>query len=188
MILTEIPVPYIPSYEFSEDNQTRTPGLHLSDVLDHIQLHLGTKPESDWDLNTAAVPGFLAERMLTDQLLKVRVDAGKLIRPGEITKDGIIMTPDGFNLDTWSLEEWKCTWRSMNKDIREFHRYWWQIKSYCYALGTREGYLRVLYLNGAYGANLSPEWKWWSYKFTEQELQENWEMVRNHAKELGVTG
>lgn len=190
MKLTKLPAPDPDPKWFSEDNQDRSPGLHLSQVLDLLEETLYGNPDgsyvpsggSAWSKAALFSLGFIWERVLTDQALKGLTESGRLIRPGEVESDGIVMTPDGYCVDG-ILEEWKCTFKSSGNDIagEKFRRWWWQIKSYCRAVGVNRARLRVLFVMGDWRGS-GPQWKGWEAEFTDRELEENWSMVLNEAR------
>lgn len=170
---------------FSEDNRPRTTGLHLSQILDDIEKTLGQDyRDHPWDMDPCRALGFLMERVIQSHLIGSLVEAGALIRPGEICRDGIYMTPDGWNVKEEILEEWKVTWKSARRPIESFDRYWWQIKAYCYGLATSRARLRVFFTNGDYRGS-GPRLQSWEAEFTERELGDNWTMIRNHARGRG---
>ena len=106
-------------------------------------------------------------------------------RPGEFVVDGIILSPDAFNTRDWTVEEWKCTWRSSSKWKPEDFQIWWmQVKAYCRALNTDRAILRALFVNGDWKKS-GPAVKAWSAEFSRMELDENWEMIINHARWRG---
>ena len=185
MKIIEVPT-NIESVNFSEDDNPRSEGLHLSDILEDIEVNtLRANRGGDIDLNAFRTMGFIWERVLTGQLIQAAEDCGSLVRPGELEKDGIYMTPDGLCPNEWVLEEWKCTWKSMRREIEDFWRYWAQIKSYCLALDCSHARLRVFFVNGDYKGS-GPRFRVWEAEFTSRELQENWDMNLNHGKSMGV--
>ena len=188
----------LPSHYFSEEAQSRvrSEGLHLSDILEDIQQTLDPRDYDsegrDWELYRKL--GFIWERALKDSSLKAAYEKGDLIDPGEITVDGIIMSPDGLNLDDGANEEWKLTWKSSNRIKKHgldgaFPRWFWQMKGYCRALGTNLCNLRVFFVNGDYGwlrgGDGGPSDPGWRIEFTNRELEDNWTMIVRQAKERG---
>lgn len=182
--MTEFPIE-LDSKSYAPDKAERTDGLHLSDILDNVEKALEPNKYKDhpFDLETCAALGFINERVIEREIVAARVEAGLLFRPGEIEKDGILMTPDGYDVNG-VLNEWKATWRSMNREIESFARYWWQIKAYCYGLGVQKARLIVAFMAGNWRES-GPRWKGWDAEFTKRELQENWQFIRNHAQSRG---
>jgi hypothetical protein len=182
----------IDSRLFSTDNQARTAGVHLTDIIHDMEKAIGKnrnpKGMDEEQLEKYRLIGFVWEDVTTSVINRGRPgDRPGLIRPGEITHDGIIMTPDAVDLDSDPpvLEEWKCTWRSMARDLESENWHWFvQIKAYCYALGLTSANLRILYVNGDYRPPV-PKTQGYKLEFNQRELQENWQMLLSHAKSKG---
>jgi len=136
-----------------------------------------------FNLATCATLGFVWERVLEAHIVQARVDAGLLFRPGEIAKDGVVGTPDGYDADG-ILEEWKCTWKSSKREVHEFTRYLWQTKAYCYMLGVTEVNLRILFVVGSFWGE-GPSCRCYHLEYTKMELRKNWAMITGHAKSRG---
>jgi hypothetical protein len=170
-----------------EASPERTPGLHLSDILTPMARDIAPKryDESkpmDWN---RVETGFAFERVLEMAFMARRAE---IFRPGEVVKDGIIMSPDGIDPDGWVLEEFKATWMS-DFDAPthpKFVKWFWQIKSYALALETTRARLRGLFINGNYREGFSPVYHVWDLQFTERELEENWQMILNNARSKGL--
>ena len=109
-----------------------------------------------------------------------------------ISRDGIRMTPDGFNASKGEIESYKHTRRSLRnaKDQSEFESNFWtwmvQEKSYAYALGVDTCTWIVLWAAGDYsmGAGSSPKVLQSTGVWTADELAENWRVVMKHAEGL----
>ena len=183
MKLTEIPVPN--AKEFSLDTHTRSKGLHLSDILESMELDLGVKRDGKWDKNALFTLGFLWERVLKYVFLKKHYASGGIILVGELECDGIYLTPDGMDVENWIHHENKFTFKSMRNDPHEYYRYWWQIKAGCYVLETLKARLNVLFIMGDYRGS-GPAFKCWEAEFTQRELDENWQSIVNFAKKKGM--
>jgi hypothetical protein len=169
--------------------------LHVSDIYKSINQELDPKRFNDDDgpnMEKMEV-GLLFESILEEALAR---KYGTL-RPGEIENDGVLMSPDGFNPDAEALEEFKATWMSCRYGIvdelfgmplQKFQHWFWQIKAYCLALGLHRAILTVLFVNGDYdrktGSN--PQLKRYEMTFTDEELEENWQMLLRHAREKGM--
>jgi len=139
--LTEIP--NIDSEEWSLDTHERSKGLHLSHILEGMELSMGVKRDGKWDKDALFTQGFIWERVLKFVILKQRYDSGALVPVGELERDGIYLTPDGMDIEDWVHEEWKATYKSMRHDPAEYYRYWWQIKAGCYVIGTNRARLSL---------------------------------------------
>jgi len=157
----------------------RSPGLHLSDVLEYVGKELGlvrgrgngAPKENYWET------GFMFEDVLS---LVLGDRLGQ--RPEEVTLDNIIGSPDGIGFCPDRgivLEEYKATWKKMPmpQDLDNW-RWQIQIKSYMRMCGITSGYclLRVLWLNGDYRPP-APQYREYWLSFTEEEIEKNWEMI-----------
>jgi hypothetical protein len=166
----------------------RSPGLHLSTIIKSICHEIDPKRFPLAAADGGGLPwnrfevGFTFERVLETAFASRRLD---IFRPGEITLDGIAMSPDGIDPDGWILEEFKSTWMTSH-DVPEGAKCWhWKIQmmAYCHALGTTRARLRALFING--NGDKNPEYKVWDLEFTEQELEANWTMIVRHARAKG---
>lgn len=180
----------------------RTEGLHLSSII--FDLMLGIEPEKYGKQTNENIKwmnfymGLTFERVLEEAWLSKEMQyREELIRPGEISLDGIMMTPDAYDTTKRRPEEYKCTKKSCRQDItdKKFWPYWVQLKAYCYGLkmagfGANQGALYVLHINGNYtrddddpdsGYVIKP----WEDEWTDLQLEENWAMLKNHARSRG---
>lgn len=171
----------------------RSPGLHMSTIYNDLYQDLEPKR---FTRGTAPDPlrleaGLAFEDML-EEGLKRRL-AGE--RPGEFTTaEGIIYSPDLiiFNGET-RLGEIKLTWMSSKEVPREaangfppkFDKYFTQMKAYCFHLELAHARLLAFFVNGNYHPP-KPELLAWDIEFTKRELEENWTMLRNHARSKGM--
>jgi hypothetical protein len=181
-----------------EASPARTPGLHVSEIIKSICVELDPKrftADSDKLPWNKFESGFSFERVLEMAFMSRR---DGIFRPGEIVKDGVIMSPDGIDPDgssfsfgvndDWILEEFKFTWMS-DFDCPHHAKFWhWlvQMKAYAFALETLKARLRVLFVNGDYRDGYKPSYKVWDILFTYEELQENWAMLMGHARAKGM--
>lgn len=197
-VITHARLDDLESVIYSDDTHTRSPGLHLSPILDILEGAIipevkNRKSMPADTLELYRTLGFIWESALTNYL-NDRLEFGDMFlsRPGEIELDGIAMTPDGCLVDAGDgetiLEEWKCTWRSPGSGVlsdKKFMRWFWQMKSYCYALGVTRANLRVLFVCGNYAPTI-PFAEFISVEFSQMELEENWAMVISNAKASGL--
>lgn len=177
----------------------RTEGLHLSTII--LDLLLNLEPERYGKRTHDNIRwmnfymGLLFERVLEEAWVAKEMSfREELIRPGELTVDGVIMTPDAYDTAKRRPEEYKCTKKSCRQPIidKKFWPYWVQLKAYAYALkyhgwGVGSGALYVLHINGNYsrddddpdsGYIIKP----WEDEWSDLQLEENWEMLMSHAK------
>jgi hypothetical protein len=172
-------------FSFSNDPHDRSDGLHLSTVMDSLEnaLEPDKYKNSFFNLSVCSTFGFVWERVLEREVVHARVDAGFLFRPGEVSRDGIVGTPDGYDVDG-ILEEWKCTWKSSKRDVHSFTRYLWQVKAYCHMLGVNQVNLRILFVVGAYWGE-GPSCVCYHLTFSKREMVQNWNMILGHARDKG---
>lgn len=197
MIATRIPVtvPFPPSPPRSE-------GIHLSRVIKNIAVRYKFVT-ADWleEVDLVEVQGHGAQWWTTlsvDAQLRMSLGlaweqyylpliGGVDHQPGELHLEGVYMTPDGESLNTvysdemeHAVHECKLTYKSVNT-VRDLEDEWlWkaQIKGYCKGLNCRLAYLHVLFVCGDYGRPIRPMLKVWRIEFTQEELDESWELIR----------
>ena len=188
MIITPIPL----GIDLCPPTVGRSAGLHASDIYSDLYQDLepkryvrGSKPDP-----VRMELGLALEHALESGL------AGHLWqRPGEfMTKEGIAFSPDGllFHDDGRLIViETKLTWLRSGEVPRQqaesfppkFDKYFTQLMFYCEALGTQWGRLYIYFVNGT-GAG--PEFLSWECEFTARELQENYQLLVNHARHRGM--
>jgi hypothetical protein len=178
----------------------RSKGLHMSEIYNDFHAQLNPKkygqPMADSTKHAYYGAGFALEASL-EEGLKARLskDSG---RPGEFVEPeyGIIYSPDLiiFNGVT-RLGEIKLTWMSNRGVPREkgnhfppkFDKYLTQMKLYCRCLETPYARLYAYFVNGNWDRkNMRPEFLAWDIEFTKRELNEEWSMAINHAKDRGL--
>lgn len=183
----------------ANEEKPRTKGLHLSTIyrdLENTVIHPGQRkgekeltPNELKRLGPYRELGFIWEELIGCYMARKmrRSNPDRYIDPGEQCLDGIYGTPDNFDVVDYAVEEWKATWRSMNRLQKLETDFWvWfvQMKSYCKMLGTDTARLRIFFVNGDY-RDSGPQPRMLECKFTQRELDDNWSMIRNHAKRRG---
>jgi hypothetical protein len=184
----------------------RSEGIHVSSIIRCIATELGIlKGNIAEDLSLTDV------REITDPVAILRISIGLaweqyyipeilgpsldvIDHPGEMEVDGIYMTHDGESLsviitDTtqfWGLmvHEIKATYKSV-KTVGDMSTQWmWltQCKAYCKGKGTRFAMMHVLFLCGDYKFPITPQLKCWQIEFTQDEIDENWELMTDYVK------
>lgn len=164
--------------------------LHLSTVYRDMeeQALLQRKNEMTQDeLAWYGAAGFLWEHVFSmahrDAVLR-----GDLIRPDEWELDGIVGSPDAIRVTDWTLVELKFRWMSVNK-FDQLEKHFWleliQIKGYCKLIGTQTAELWVFFCNGDYKPP-RPTVRGVALEFSEQEIEESWRTIRNHAVRRGM--
>jgi hypothetical protein len=182
----------------------RPAGLHLSEIIHRMKVAMGenvSEIEGDqpymrmqegflWE---TAVEYMIAGMPLDDAIelafkrymVAIRSDVCTQIK---LEKDGIHMTPDGFNEAEGELESYKCTRKSFRGARDEFESSFWpwlvQEQAYAYALGVDTVHWIVLFQAGDYskGKGTGPRAMQATAVFTPEELVKNWEVVLTNAK------
>lgn len=115
----------------------------------------------------------------------------------ELHLDDIYLSPDGEELSVIAeprrmlrhyIHEVKCTYKStrtvsMFDTSLSLKKNWmWlaQIKAYCKAAKTLFCKLHVLFVCGDYKFPITPQLKIFTIKFTQDELDENWELMKDY--------
>lgn len=201
------PLPPMDIRSRSQQYTERTAGVHFSDIMQDLLVSMdpetyGRNEEGDivdegkW-LNFLI--GLIFERAIEmawmDRELEGQYRPG-LVRPGELwTPEGVIITPDMFDTELNRPVEFKCSKKSCRQgpDDPKFWHYWVQLKAQARALGVNEGELWILHINGDYGFlnnRMTPEsgyvLKGWVDTWTDQQLDDNWAMLINHATHRGM--
>lgn len=177
---------------------------HVSNIIRDLENTI-TKPGQRRDdsdisgadrerLNRYREMGFMWE-LVVEETWKRRMQqrrAGDLISQEEIEYDGILMTPDGLYIPDWCNEEYKATWRSMKRAaldaiMAEFWAWFVQIKAYCLGQGTHTSRLFVFFVNGDYRP-MVPRSKRYDIEFSDQDLDENWLMIKQHERHMRLQG
>lgn len=205
MITTEIPV----NLTLPPSKTPRSEGTHVSSIIRCIATETGIlKTEFQEELSLVDV------REITDPVavLRIRIGLaweehyiptleGVTDHPGEMEYEGVYLTHDGESLSviiTGGKEQWavvihevKATYKSTRTvgDLKGQFMWLAQMKAYCKAKGTRFAVLHVLFLCGDYTYPISPVLKVWAIEFTQEEVDDNWELLsdyRNHRLALAA--
>ena len=172
----------------------RSPGLHVSHIIKDIMVDLYPKrfkrneEEIPWALMEM---GFVWEEVISLGLVKRFFVDDVIFQPGEIELDmngtTCYMTPDGYHVKDDCVEEYKFTKASARKDIDDpFFMHWvMQTQAYCLGMGCLMSRFRILFVNGDYKEKRDPLVRVWNVSFTPRELDENWDMLTNHAISKG---
>lgn len=199
MIAREIPV----RLTLPPPKTERSAGVHCSAIIRCIATEHGIlKKEWAEELSLVDV------REITDQTAILRIRLGLaweehyiptlpdvVDHPGEMEVQGIFMTHDGESLSTvltqagiayaLIVHEVKLTWKSTNTVGNIEAQWMWlaQIKAYCKGLNTRFAFIHVYFVNGDYKYPLRPLMKIWEIEFTQDEIEENWDLLRSYMEE-----
>lgn len=169
-----------------EAQPPRTPGLHLSQIIRSILQSVEPGKYPSGPVNTLYTdPGFTFERVL--ETAWASRQAG-VFRPGEVTRDGIICSPDGIRCeghDTILIES-KMTEMSMVNCPTDpkFRKWIWQIGAYLSATYLNVAELHVLWLRGDY-KKVRRAYTVDRIEFTEEEKDHTWALLVNHARSKG---
>ncbi len=129
---------------------------------------------------------------------------GVIDHPGQMHYDGVYLTHDGEELSViltlgrpkaqWKIHEVKTTYKSTKTvagtDPAEItvmleSQWMWmaQIKAYCIARKALTAVLHVLFLCGDYKFPIKPVLKAWELEFTQEELDDNWQLLSQYRHE-----
>jgi hypothetical protein len=189
-----------------EGQPERSDTLHLSSIIKDMLKTLDRK-RFGGPLNPVLIEiGWAFEHALSRGLLGVfkYQGPGHTFHPGEFRVDGVSMSPDLVTVepepdpitaiitDVLRVEELKFTRMSCRQPITDpkFWHYIVQLKAYARALGTLDARLRVLFINGNYSRDDNdpeggPVYRVFTLRFSPYELEENWQMLLNHAVRRG---
>lgn len=176
----------------------RSKGLHVSDIIRDLAFRHGYLDIKWKDNDIESDPERAVEGLAFEKWLFTEHYNHILHQPGEVTLDGIAGSPDGLSFDPDILHECKFTWKSLPKrtsDLVDGNPKWWmyltQIQAYLKMLNMRTCHLHIYFVNGNYKwdhpQGVGTCYRVYEMKFSTWELDENWAMIRNHAKHLRRT-
>lgn len=185
----------------------RSKGTHLTDILKRMNRESGRMKEKivfgrntfapldEDDMPLAMVLGMAFETIL------MQLNPW-LERIGEISKDGVAMSPDAVTHNCRRhllspekdipriIDEIKLTWTSVTRGLEEHFNYLQQTKSYCYGYDTVYCRLHVMHVNGDYKFSDSiqsgPIYAQHHIKYSTWDVQSNWDEVQRRKKEYGL--
>lgn len=183
------------------DSAARTPGLHVTDIIavimaavDPAKARRNQTAFTQTELENYQELGFLWEDLLSKVFARRAADRSEdgavRWRPGEVTKDGIIGSPDGVVAYTTGAivgEEYKCTWKSSKEfDLYDKRYLKWliQMQAYCHLLDLRTYDLHVLHLNGDW-TDYVPQVRSYRLTFGDAEIADQWTSLKNTAQRQG---
>ncbi len=175
----------------------RSPGVHVSEIWRNIESTLGkyergTTEEDKRRGLTYQLGGFLWEEVFAYAFVSIfgKSWPGSLVVHHEVERDGIVGSPDLLDTVEERVIDTKCTWKSSNK-LDDLEKNFWswlvQLKAYCAMTGWRRGRLVVYFVNGDYRES-GPQVKQIDLEFSEQEVEETWQMLLAHARRRGWLG
>jgi hypothetical protein len=171
------------------DRPDRSTGtLHLSQIYRELDDAINPKKEmGERDLRVYRLFGLQFERVMADAY-QLR-DPERFRASGEVEFEGVVGSPDLLDIATDTVIDFKLKWKSMKRLAnleRDFFADVCQNKAYCRMLGEgwRKGLLVMGFVNGDYKES-GPRVVEVSMEHTEQELEENWTLIKNHARSRG---
>lgn len=189
---------------YPQDQARTRDVVHLSEIIKIIMRRVQPKRfgSGPFQMSPRVEAGILFESVL-EQALGAKYST---VRPGEIVSpEGIFMSPDGVNPSEMAGEEYKATWMTCRHGIideygmplNKFVHWFCQMKGYAKWLDVRDFVLRVFYANGNYNRSgklkdgredpdAGPCFKSYKVRFSDQEIDENWQMIVNVAREEGL--
>ncbi len=162
---------------------------HVTGIIDLILADMGGKGQykgEGWPqdaLSMAAEMGFSWEECIERGFALRFEDA--IERVGEITRDGITGSPDGYHEKTQTLHEYKCKWQSCdNFKVEEQTKWIMQVKSYCKMLGCLRVRFWVFFIVGNWKMGRPggkyPHPRVYDMEFTQGEVDEHWGMMKRY--------
>jgi hypothetical protein len=186
---------------------TRSGGLHVSDIIASINEQIDPLPPELLDYYGRV--GFVVERVFECGIATACL-SDRYIRLGELELDGIAGSPDMIDVEQWHVIDTKAKWCSSKwagvegasqREIQDavegkFKKEVIQLKSYCHMVTQctdkpcNVGELWFCFINGDYkeiakGVRSPPHWVARRFTFTHAELVDNWNLLKNHARENG---
>lgn len=190
-----------------ERQHNRSRGTHLTDILQRMNKESGRlkerivfgrntyEPLDEENLPACMFMGMAFETML------MQLNPW-LMRIGEVTKDGIAMSPDAGSFNCYRhalspdkkvpvvLDEVKLSWKSSTRMLEEHYSYLQQTKAYCYGLDTVYARIHVMHINGNYKFGDDPGGGPHYYQhhiiYSAWELQSNWSEITRKKAEYGL--
>lgn len=168
---------------------TRSHGLHLMQIVGSLAQSIGVQEDSanEEQLQAYASVGFIWERIV-EQGMALACESQRYVRPGEVMLDGITGSPDLLDLQESIVIDTKVTFKSSSKlaDLQRNHCKWiWQLKGYCRMIEWRTAELWILPMCSDWKPPMIAPPVRKRLEFSKVELDENWRMLTQHAKEKG---
>lgn len=165
----------------------RSPGIHLSDIINDISIRLGHyKPTP---LNMARLQlGNAFEWAMIERLL--RHHPGRYTRVPERYLDGIYITGDLFDKSLWRPNEFKMTWQGAVDTPAEFanktgfDKYRKQACAQAKVMRSDSASIPILHPSGDYKSRREPLYREWEERWTQAEIDRNWDNLLQHRDEM----
>lgn len=170
----------------------RPGGMHVSNVINDIDRRVIHRDRKAFDDLTSAerkrmgqyvAGGWSMEPVFESAIKSFYMNyygAERFMKTGPLYLDGLVGTPDLFDVDDYLPIEMKVTWRSSRRSITENFWTWHaQMKSYAKMTASNQAKLIVFFVNGNY-RDSGPQLKMWCFTYTPDELKANWTMILKH--------
>jgi len=178
----------------------RPSGVHLSGILSKIHGYCDAVcPETiesqlQFETSNLMELGCMFEFALKHWFAKLYPD--KYIDPSNLSRDGVHMTPDLYDLERDAYPDVKFTRKSARACPGDERMAYWemQVKAYCHADDCNTGQLMVCHVNGLYAwlsnkasveeiAQDDAIFNVWERTYSDEELIANWALVLAHKGE-----
>lgn len=167
---------------FGDSGLPRSDGIHVTPLIDRILERAFGRPSfsggEQWNKFNLFEAGFVWEEFLEEAFARRRTG---IIRPDEVVKDGIAGSPDGYNVKTGELYEYKFTFKSSSMNMLDQRRWIMQAKSYCHMMSSENRKVRrvnwmVFFVNGNYKGS-GPLAKVFKAEFDDREIKVHWKQI-----------
>lgn len=172
----------------------RSPGPHVSDLIQRFCIDRGIYLDSSddpdlFDQSTGEPTPTTLTRWQLGCALETAISTryqqqypNTYVSPGELTLDGIHMTPDFGCLTDGLIDEVKLSWQSSSHtpDSDKFLPRRMQLMSYLKGFDINVGRLHVCNVNGDYRGQRAPVYRVWEMEFTSREMNENWALLKSY--------
>lgn len=165
----------------------RSPGIHLSDIINHISISLGHYKPTPLNIARAQL-GSTFEWAMIERLL--RHYPGRFTRVPERYLDGIYITGDLFDKSLWRPHEFKMTWQSAAHTPAQFdnEQGFWKYRTQACAqakvMRSDSAVIPILHAMGDYREQREPLYREWVERWSQREIDKNWDKLRDHRDEM----
>lgn len=182
----------------------RSDGLHFSQIYGKLMARLEPKKYGkpiDDEARRRMEIGILFENVLEQGLREKYATqrVGEIYSDPILSSDGqryvrIAMSPDGVNPSLVAGEEYKATFKSCRDGLLDadgqpwikFLAWFCQMKGYGKWLSLNDWLLRVLFIAGDYSRPILPQFHSYLIRFSDEEIETNWDMHIRIAREEGL--
>ena len=173
------------------EDARRTPGLHLSQIVQDIHRTLYPQDFENLALEgtkrTYFELGNTIEQILADSL----AERQGWSKPAPVRHDGVWCSADGYNPRTRTIDEMKACWKSATpadyagdfKRTGKWDAYVRQVLGYMKAYGATRARLHIVHMNGDWRPPVPWPPKTYILRPTEREIDRNWQTLLTHARD-----